>query len=406
MDIVSILKQHYEKVVLGVLVLGFIFSMIYLLQMVESAKDVTVKSLKLSGTTIYHEVLDFKDRKYQADYMLGERAQWGERKNTGELGFTAELSVPMKALRCENKECQKIMPWSVAKKRKCPFCGNELGDPQDPPDYESEIAKLDSDGDGMPDRYETKMGFNPLDPSDADTDKDNDGFSNLYEFLVKTDPTDVNNAPSAEKCLYLYRLVRKVMPIMLNGVTVMNKQDKKTWSIDLSLNGMREFKALGNELTVGKRKYRIVDVEYRTKDKQDVSVTLDTDASQVTIAPVAGGKVDMAGKVVLTVNKKAYENDYSVMIRDVRTPRKRPYRVEPNGTFAVAGEKGKKVTFQLLSVDAQKEMAEILNTETEARILLVKHARTLKNAYVKAGEQSSDDSKPKRKVRRRRRVRN
>ena len=94
------------------------------------------------------------------------------------------------------------------------------------------------------------------------------------------------------------------------------------------------------------------------------------------------------------------------MIRDVRTPRKRPYRVEPNGTFAVAGEKGKKVTFQLLSVDAQKEMAEILNTETEARILLVKHARTLKNAYVKAGEQSSDDSKPKRKGRRRRRVRN
>ena len=153
-------------------------------------------------------------------------------------------------------------------------------------------------------------------------------------------------------------------------------------------------------------KYRIIDVEKRTKDKQDVSVTLEADASQVTIAPVVNGKVDMANKRVLTVNQKNYENEHSVIIRDVRTPRKR-YRVAKNGTFSIAGtEGGKKIPFQLIAVDAEKEMAEIVNTENENRIVLVKHARILKNAYVKAADDQSSTEKKTKKRRGRRRLRN
>ena len=37
------------------------------------------------------------------------------------------------------------------------------------------VAQLDTDKDGMPDTYETSMGFNPTDPSDAAKDFDGDG---------------------------------------------------------------------------------------------------------------------------------------------------------------------------------------------------------------------------------------
>jgi cytochrome c peroxidase len=53
-------------------------------------------------------------------------------------------------------------------------------------------ADTDDDGDGMPDDWELKYGFNPLDPSDATTDFDNDGLSNLQEYQMKTNPTEPN----------------------------------------------------------------------------------------------------------------------------------------------------------------------------------------------------------------------
>jgi hypothetical protein len=48
----------------------------------------------------------------------------------------------------------------------------------------------DTDGDGMPDRWELSYGFDPSNPSDAHTDADGDGVSNLDEFLQGSNPGD------------------------------------------------------------------------------------------------------------------------------------------------------------------------------------------------------------------------
>lgn len=57
-------------------------------------------------------------------------------------------------------------------------------------DGKGDNTDTDDDGDQMPDEWELKWKFDPLDPSDADDDPDGDGKTNLEEFREGTTPTD------------------------------------------------------------------------------------------------------------------------------------------------------------------------------------------------------------------------
>ncbi|WP_207421361.1 polysaccharide lyase [Desertivirga brevis] len=50
------------------------------------------------------------------------------------------------------------------------------------PEYKGTPYK-DTDGDGIPDEWETKNGLNPRDASDAIKDKNNDGYTNIEDYL-------------------------------------------------------------------------------------------------------------------------------------------------------------------------------------------------------------------------------
>jgi hypothetical protein len=50
------------------------------------------------------------------------------------------------------------------------------------PDYRGEPYR-DTDGDGLPDEWETARGLNPADPSDATRDSDGDGYTTIEDFI-------------------------------------------------------------------------------------------------------------------------------------------------------------------------------------------------------------------------------
>ena len=58
------------------------------------------------------------------------------------------------------------------------------------PALRSVEAPLDTDGDGMPDDWETEFGLDADQAEDNSSDKDGDGFTNVEEYLNGTDPTE------------------------------------------------------------------------------------------------------------------------------------------------------------------------------------------------------------------------
>jgi pectate lyase len=56
------------------------------------------------------------------------------------------------------------------------------------PGYAGGMAPVDSDGDGMPDEWERRVGLDPANPSDGNADRNQDGYTNLEDYLFSLMP--------------------------------------------------------------------------------------------------------------------------------------------------------------------------------------------------------------------------
>ena len=109
---------------------------------------------------------------------------------------------------CQNPDraaCHKPIP---VKSEVCPFCGFTQ------PKEDVDVARggADVDNDGMPDAWENKYGFKPLDAADAKQDADGDMFTNLEEYEAKTNPKDPEDHPDYLDDLQVGNLETEKLP--------------------------------------------------------------------------------------------------------------------------------------------------------------------------------------------------
>jgi hypothetical protein len=88
---------------------------------------------------------------------------------------------------------------------------------------------VDTDGDGMPNDYETANGLNPSNPADGVIDSDGDGMTNVQEYRAGTSPF------SASSVLRITSLTRSGDDVLVTFPTVFGKRYRLEYSTPSTL---------------------------------------------------------------------------------------------------------------------------------------------------------------------------
>lgn len=162
--------------------------------------------------------------------------------------------------------------------------------------------ETDTDGDGMPDKWEEKYGLNPRDPTDAGLDKDNDGFTNLQEYLAGTDPTDPNSNPrfqDIKERMRVQKIYKKPVKLLFKGYIQLGDG---TYVATINWAGKTDFKKPGDEI----RGYKVVDFKKNVSEKTTLwGGTEKIDQSIITLERDTGERFNLEiGKI--TLEKEIY----------------------------------------------------------------------------------------------------
>ncbi|MBP5182267.1 MAG: hypothetical protein J6331_04485 [Lentisphaeria bacterium] len=208
MAFVAFLKKHYEKLILGFLLLVFIGLLINLGILVRTTKRISVEG--------GNDDLLQANYKKQAGEMRAEKefsgySKWAmevypaagkdEKSRIVAEKYSGDFIIPAALTICPN--CRKAIPVSDFKIKTvdgqlhCSLRGHVL---EAPTQIFIEDEGKDSDKDGIPDEYEKRyqeagISFNMKDRRDASLDFDNDYFTNLEEYVCDTDPLNPKPAP-------------------------------------------------------------------------------------------------------------------------------------------------------------------------------------------------------------------
>ena len=174
---------HYDWVVAGIGALALLAAAAFFAMAIgedpESAAQDSVQTLKLRKPA----KTGVKDVDL-ADFQVATRLTKSP-VTVAEVPEKAESFLASeRRVRCT---CGAVIPGDVKKFPKCPSCGAKQ--------EEEKVVVLDADGDGLPDEWEKKHGFNVASAEDAQADADGDGFTNLEEFKAGTDPKNKEDHP-------------------------------------------------------------------------------------------------------------------------------------------------------------------------------------------------------------------
>ncbi len=278
----AFLRKHYEKIILGALLLIFILLLTLQLMILKKSEDINIDALLgLKDPRPDYKTINFQDRDYNLiQDMLADTSMW---QKYAQGALYEDLCTPPQLVRCPSGP--HMIPagdypkQNAEKNKECSFCGKSIRALIS----DIVVTSEDSDGDGIPDKDEKKFGLNPTDPNDAKLDTDNDGFTNLEEYLAGTNMNDPKSRPSYAKKLYVKTIESIKIPMKL-AYFPGSREEKpvEKWNIQLEMlqpNGRwrNRYVKIGEEIQAGNAKYKVVriipdfSVNPKTKLKDNTS---------------------------------------------------------------------------------------------------------------------------------------
>jgi hypothetical protein len=351
------LKRHYEKMILAVLLMAFIFSLIYLIKIITSTNVVRKEDLKIPTRAPDYQIVNFDSSLYDMKYVFTNGTAWlpSKARSKGSRLYT-DLIIPVKSDRCPH--CKKIVPDSFFRNEphKCPICSKPLPRPtkKRPGKTHVKVTSVnDVDNDGIPNAIEEKLGLDAKNPADANYDMDGDGFSNLCEFMKGTLINNPKSHPPMYLRLRLIALRRTEIDATLKKVIASGK-NKSNWDIQINTNGGKKtkFLILGDMLRLDNKYYKIVDVEHKVEKGKSGTVAVLKDDSTVTLQSNDG-----KDKIVMRVDKTVYSPNPKAIVEDVSTGQE--YKLDTGDKFKVGSTLTGFTSYKVKEIDTEKERIKI-----------------------------------------------
>ncbi len=298
------LRRHFEKLILGLMLVGIIASSYYLMHCIQGAKEEVQKVQVEANNAIQpgKGLPVLTDKGFDALTVLTDPALAILLVGTEAMNG---LLAPSNYIRCLNPECMHLLSF---KTKICPYCKTEQPLEQE----EDDIISLedDADSDGIPNVVENKYEFlNSQNESDAIRDQDRDTFTNVEEYRAKTALDDPKSFPPLAKNLRYLKIAHRPIPVLLKKISRNSSDDPKRWDATCSVLTKGKWKTtilrLGNTVA----DYEIIEMQEKTEERVNPRTKRkeQVDASEVRLK-----KKDAEESYVLSSGKTTYEKDLIV----------------------------------------------------------------------------------------------
>lgn len=345
-----IVKRTFHLWIVGLAAIFLAVAVVRLLTGKDSEKNSFERSL--SGLTPSHPTVSAVSLVGYSNSLAKVNQPYRIRVDEASV---ASFFVPESRVWCASRDCMALIARSS---EKCPVCGTVQ--PVEPADD----INLDSDGGGLPDKWEIRYGLDPFDPADDTIDSDGDGFSNLIEYLAGTDPLDPKSHPDLLDFLKVDKIVATQLPIRFMGATQL-PNGKHRCQVNVREPGKPQadtyFLVEGDQ--IGKTDFKLLRyIETEEKRISKVSNTLMT----FKIKKIQIGRGDKV--VTIGENENVSEADYRITM----------LQTLDNSTFEIAGEGVFKIgndRFSVISVDNEAMSVVLQGDANEKEYTITQEAK-------------------------------
>ncbi len=325
------IKRHYEKLVLAGLLVMFIGSMIYLVEIMKDTGAIRGEDLRLPTRAADFKSSEFGSPEYDLQKNLFGHAPWvasKARPGSRYQEFYSDLVVTFGAARCGHDDCGMVIPmfYFGHKTAGCPWCGKKLSEP---PKKQAVlrtgmVTAADPDGCGIPHDIKRQYNLAENEPGNVLDDLDRDGFSNLYEYRQKTMLNNPQSHPPMWHRLIVEKIERVKLPLQLKAVMAPDLKDKSRWDVQINwLEKKRggeagEMQILRTEITMLDERITIDGVEYTVKD-----IVRDLSEKDSEGNPIDKSYIDIVSdsgvKIRMKIGHDVYSPDPKAHVRDLGT---------------------------------------------------------------------------------------